>query len=88
LNDTLKNFRLTKISGNLLVTTNAKEKTQNKFKGSIYYTITIPIFSKDNKKAYAEVSFNCFLCGRGTGVYLKKINNKWKVVKVQELWIS
>ena len=54
-----------------------------------YYEMTIPIFSKDNQKAYLELNHYCgYLCGSGKSIYLKKVNGKWKIVEKWRTWIS
>ena len=54
-----------------------------------YYEMTIPIFSKDNQKAYLELNHFCgHLCGSGKSIYLNKINGKWKIVNKWRTWIS
>lgn len=54
-----------------------------------YYDLSVPIISKDSKKAYVEVTYNCSgLCGGARGLFLKKVNDKWIVVARIRLWIS
>jgi len=54
-----------------------------------YYEMTIPVFSKDNKKAYLELNHYCgYLCGSGKSIFLKKVNGKWKIVDKWRTWIS
>lgn len=54
-----------------------------------YYEMTIPIFSKDQTKAYIEIDYHCgSLCGYGRGMYLQKVNEKWIIVETFRTWIS
>lgn len=78
------------ITEKLNTTTFEKEMTKRK-KGKEYdfYEMTIPIFSLDKQKVYVELNHSCgALCGNGKGIYLKKINGKWKIVEKWETWIS
>jgi hypothetical protein len=78
------------ITEKLNTTTFEKEMTKRK-KGKEYdfYEMTIPIFSLDKQKVYIELNHSCgALCGNGKGIYLKKINGKWKIVEKWETWIS
>ena len=46
-------------------------------------------FDKTKENGSLEVSYRCGAnCGLGYKVYLKKINGKWKVVKIEDTWIS
>ncbi|REG88558.1 hypothetical protein C8P67_1332 [Flavobacterium aquicola] len=46
-------------------------------------------FDKAKENGSLEVSYRCGVnCGLGYKVYLKKINAKWKVVKIEDTWIS
>ena len=54
-----------------------------------FYNLSIPIFSLDRQKAFVELEHHCgSLCGSGKGIYLKKINGKWKIVETWRTWIS
>jgi hypothetical protein len=53
------------------------------------YTMSIPIFSLDNKKAYVQLDNHCGrLCGEGIEIFLEKINGKWKIIFKQGTWVS
>jgi hypothetical protein len=70
------------------LTTPEQEKLK-KGPGNSYYDMSVPIFSKDLKKAYVEVNDNCKgLCGSGGYYLLEKIKNKWTIVDYHVLWIS
>jgi hypothetical protein len=78
------------ITEKLNTTTFEKEMIKRK-KGKEYdfYEMTIPIFSLDKQKVYVELNHSCgVLCGNGKGIYLKKINGRWKIVEKWETWIS
>jgi hypothetical protein len=54
-----------------------------------YIQFSIPIFSKDNKKAYLEYdkhtgNENSY----GKSLYLEKINGKWKIKFWEKLWAN
>lgn len=51
-----------------------------------YIKFTYPIFSSDNEKAYVEIDFYKKENQFGNSLYLKKTNNKWKIVDIQGLW--
>lgn len=59
-------------------TKKARLKTKT---GEGYYfcEMTIPLFSKDNNKAYVELAYYCGrLCGGGKSIFLEKIDGHWK----------
>ena len=71
--------------------TSKKNELEKKKIGKLYnyYEMTIPVFSKDNQKAYLELNHYCgYLCGSGKSIFLKKINGKWKIVDKWRTWIS
>ncbi|TFF33887.1 hypothetical protein [Mucilaginibacter psychrotolerans] len=93
----MKTFNLDKSFSKLINLTDTLEIKKNsltenglpKFGGNCYYTITIPIFSLDHNMAYVQQSMLCnFLGGGASGIYLSKINGKWKIVRRVGLWIS
>lgn len=83
-----------KISNELLSkvhsTSSTKEIAKRKKRiESRFYEIGIPLFSKDNKKAYVELRTFCGrLCGNGQALFLEKINGKWKIIQRFETWTS
>lgn len=83
-----------KIENEIIEKINATSKKNEQEKKKIgksynYYEMTIPIFSKDNQKAYLELNHYCGgLCGSGKSIYLKKINKKWRIVDKWRTWIS
>lgn len=54
-----------------------------------FYTVSMPIFSKDFKKAYVRVGHLCGpLCGGGeTRIYQHK-GGTWELVEVVEVWVN
>lgn len=63
-----------------------KQRLPNQSQSVKYYDLTIPLFSRDNEKAYIELTTNCPGCGGATAFYLEKINSKWKVVGMENRW--
>lgn len=54
-----------------------------------FYSVSIPIFSSDNRKAYLQVMHICgSLCGSGQDVFLEKIRGKWTIVDKFESWVN
>lgn len=53
-----------------------------------YYDWTIPILSKNQTRAYIELTNNCVECGGATAFYLEKIKGKWTVVGWNKLWMN
>jgi hypothetical protein len=53
-----------------------------------YYDWTIPILSKNQTRAYIELTINCVECGGATAFYLEKIKGKWTVVGWNKLWMN
>ncbi|WP_348825560.1 hypothetical protein [Flavobacterium aestuarii] len=46
-------------------------------------------FNKDKKSGVLEASFAyCGRCGRGYLIYIKEIDGKWKIVKLEGTWMS
>lgn len=70
----------------------SSEKARSKAEineGYYFCEITIPLFSKDNKRAYVELAYYCGrLCGGGKSILLEKINGKWTIIKSYETWVS
>lgn len=83
-----------KIERNLLnkLNTTTVEKALIKRKNAEmfwFYQMTIPVFSLDRQKAYAQLDCFCTgLCGSGQAIFLEKINGKWKIIKKRQTWIS
>ena len=53
-----------------------------------YIQFSIPIFSKDNKKAYLEFDHYSRPDSYGYRLYLEKVNQKWIIKDVQRGWNS
>ncbi|MBF7093083.1 hypothetical protein IUY40_16240 [Flavobacterium sp. ALJ2] len=54
-----------------------------------FYDMTIPIFSKDNTKAYVELNHHCgALCGEGKAFFLFKTNGEWGIIYKYIKWVS
>jgi hypothetical protein len=46
-------------------------------------------FDKKRESGILDVGFTCGrLCGYGNKIFIKKVKNKWKIIKMQETWIS
>ena len=90
-NSNLKKMKIdNKILHKLNATTFEKEliKIKNE-KNYRFYEMSIPIFSLDKQKAYVQLGYHCGnLCGRGTSIYLRKLNGKWMIVQKWRTWIS
>jgi hypothetical protein len=90
-NDTLSRFKIDTAAIANTVFTNATklEKTQGKNYGMPYYWLSIPVFSLDKKQAY--VVLDVFIGMNNTQGYafiVKKINDKWLIVRQWSTWIS
>ena len=71
-----------------LTTSTVEDKIEKKG-GESYFSMSVPIFSRDLKKVYIEFNDLCYgLCGSGGYFLLEKINNKWTIIEYQQLWIS
>ena len=53
-----------------------------------YYSISIPIFSKDGNTAYAEYNYYAGDYDTGFGIMLKKEKGIWKILERRRIWIS
>lgn len=89
-NDTMKLVDLhAELDNDYYLTTSEAEDKIDKKGGESYFSMSVPIFSKDLKKVYIEVNDICYgLCGSGGYFLLEKINNKWTIIDYQALWIS
>ena len=46
-------------------------------------------FDKNKKSGVLEASFSfCGKCGRGYKIFIKELNGKWKIEKLEDTWIS
>jgi hypothetical protein len=46
-------------------------------------------FDKNRESGILNADFSCGrLCGYGTKIFIKKVKNKWKIIKMQDTWIS
>lgn len=46
-------------------------------------------FDKKRESGILDVGFTCGrLCGYGNKIFIKKVKNKWKIIKMKETWIS
>lgn len=85
-NDSINNFT---ISGDLLKSIHITKKAKLKNTKDTHFTCSIPIFSKDNTKAYVELIYNCYgLCSYGKFYLLSKEKNRWTIVKKETHWFS
>jgi hypothetical protein len=77
---------LSKVNSTSFKKKRAKRKNSDEYD---FYEIGIPLFSKDNNRAYVELSHYCgSLCGHGEAIFLEKIKGKWIIVDKIETWIS
>ncbi|MGL4632512.1 MAG: hypothetical protein ACRCVT_15020 [Leadbetterella sp.] len=78
------------LAAKINLTTREQEFDKRKLNDSYnYYEMTIPIFSKDNKKAFIQLINKCGKrCGSGKGIFLRKVNEKWKIVDYCCKWLS
>jgi len=71
------------IFGNLKFVTLEKGKNLD----DKFFYFTIPILSADGKRAYSQLTWECYgFCGVGYEVFLEKNYGKWKVVKQEYVW--
>jgi len=57
------------------------------FSGVVYFSKIL--FDKDKKYGILDGGFVCGgLCGKGYRIYIKKVNGKWTIDKVDMTWIS
>ncbi|MFV5692772.1 hypothetical protein ACM55K_12160 [Flavobacterium sp. LT1R49] len=87
-NKGLKTFNIDKNSFDKVQMITRKEIKSSKRNSLRYYEISIPIFSKDNTKAYVEVNKHILSFGSGYIVYLEKVNGKWKIISERMTWIT
>ncbi len=82
-----ENFKPLKIPKNITLKFKTVELTKNiKITGK-YIQFSIPIFSKDNKKAYLEFDhYSDTENSYGNSLYLEKVNGKWKIKYIEENW--
>ena len=83
-NETFKTFKIPKSITKKFKTV---ELTKNIKITKKFIQFSIPIFSKDNTKAYLE--FDCYTDNEnsnGKSIYLEKINGKWKIKYVERNW--
>ncbi len=75
---------------NVISTSTKKAKLKTKIDEGYYFCeMTIPLFSKDNNRAYVELAYYCGrLCGGGKSIFLEKINGEWKIIESYETWVS
>lgn len=57
------------------------------FSGVVFFTRIQ--FDKDKKFGILDGGFACGrLCGQGSRIYIKKVNNKWVIDKIEGTWVS
>jgi hypothetical protein len=60
-----------------------------KFNFSGIFEVSGIKFDKKKESGVLDVGFTCGrLCGYGNTVYIKKVKNKWRIVKMKPTWIS
>ncbi|MGE8554774.1 MAG: hypothetical protein ACN6OB_12710 [Chryseobacterium jejuense] len=97
-NDSVWNFKLEKYNSSKYNLKNSDElpftdtltewkNKYPKFSGGLSFS---KIYFDDAKETgIFEVTYYCGpTCGLGYSVYVKKINNKWTILKVERIWIS
>jgi hypothetical protein len=83
-NETFKAFKIPKSITQKFKTV---ELTKNLKITEKYIQFSIPIFSKDNKKAYLEFDkYTDNENSHGNSIYLEKTNGKWKIKYIERLW--
>ncbi|MDI5899506.1 hypothetical protein [Flavobacterium yafengii] len=83
-NETFKTFIIPKSITQKFKTVELTKKSKTTEK---YIQFSIPIFSKDNKKAYLE--FDKYTDNEnsyGNSIYLEKTNGKWKIKYIERHW--
>lgn len=76
---------------NKLNSTKIDKEMSKKQNGKHYdfYEMKIPIFSIDRKKAYVELDHRCSSrSGSGRAFFLKKIEDKWTIIRSWETWTN
>lgn len=54
-----------------------------------YITISLPIFNKQKNVAFLSYNYDCgSLCAHGRKFFIKKINGKWEIILVYEVYES
>jgi hypothetical protein len=53
-----------------------------------FYTVTMPLFSKDRNIAIIKINDHCGLCGGGGTYVYKKVNSKWILIDRFDEWDS
>lgn len=83
-NTTFKTFKIAKsITGNF----KTLEQTKNLKTTKKFIQFSIPIFSKDNTKAYLEYDhYSDNENSYGNSIYLEKIKGKWKIKSIERNW--
>lgn len=71
-----------------LKTISFKESQADKYSSMPYYTLSIPIFSKDGNTAYVEGNHYFGDGGGGWALVLKRKNGQWKIVDIFRTWFS
>jgi hypothetical protein len=83
-NETFKTF---KIRTSITQKFKTVELTKNLKTTEKYIQFSIPIFSKDNTKAYLEFDhYSNDENSYGNSIYLEKINGKWKIKYIEINW--
>ena len=89
-NKLFNTFRIEKalLKGIKFISFKEVEKNISSEMNNSFYSMTIPIFSANRKKAYVEWDHNCTLCGSGTALFLEKVQDRWVIVLEKNLWVS
>jgi len=83
-NDTIESFRKRENGENTFW-----EKYTKKYGDEGFYSISKPLFSLDYKTVIISYGFHCGgLCGGGSTIILRKINEKWEYKAELQNWVS
>jgi hypothetical protein len=83
-NNAIKAFKITK---NITKKFKTVESSKELSVAEKYIQFSIPIFSKDNTKAYLEYDFHTDNNDSfGKSFYLEKVNGKWKIKFIEKNW--
>ena len=71
-----------------LRTISNEEAKADRYGSMHYYSLSIPIFSKDGNTAYVEGNYYFGAEGGGWAIVLKRKNGEWEIIKTFRRWIS
>lgn len=57
--------------------------------GEGYYSIGMPVFSKDGRRAFLRLSFHCgYYCASGQDYVFENVRGRWKIKQQLGSWVS